>query len=155
MNSLSLKSQMSIYAAQKAQIALFIAKNVIVLAKYSDFADVFSKKLAKVLPKRTKINKHAIKIKNGKQPPYEPIYSLGPVELKTLKTYMKTNLANGFIQSLKSPAGAPIPLVCKPNVSLRLCVNYQNLNNLIIKNWYLLSLIGESLNRLRRAKHFT
>ena len=125
------------------------------LAEYSDFADTFSKKWVKVLLKCTEINKHVIKLKDGKQLSYRPIYSLGPVELQTLKTYIKTNLSNGFIQLLKSPAGALIPFVCKPNNSLRLYVNYQGLNNLTIKNRYLLPLIGKSLNRLGQAKCFT
>ena len=125
MNSLSLGSKIMIHPARETQIALVLAKEVIVLAKYSDFADVFSKELAKRLPERTGINEHAIKLKNRKQPPYGPIYSLGPVKLKTLKTYIETNLANSFIWPLKSPASAPIVFVCKANGSLRLCVDYQ------------------------------
>ena len=93
----SLTSQMSIYSAREAQIALLIAEKVTVPAEYSDFADIFSKESATVLPERTGINEHAIKLEDGKQPPDRPIYSLGPVELETLKTYIKTNLANGFI----------------------------------------------------------
>ena len=124
-------------------------------AKYSDFADVFSKESAEVLPERIGINEHAIKLEDGKQPPYGPIYSLNLVELETLKTYIKTNLANGFIQPSKSPAGAPILIVCKLDGRLRLCVDYQGLNNLTIKNRYLFPLIGESIDRLGRAKHFT
>ena len=89
-----------------------------------------------------------MKWEEGKQPPYGPIYSLGPVELKTLKTYIKTNLANAFIKASKSPADTPILFVCKPNGSLRLCVNYRGLNNLMIKNQYLLPLIDESLDWL-------
>ena len=108
-----------------------------------------------MLPERTGSNEHAIKLENGKQPSYGPIYSLDRVELETLKTYIKTNLANSFIQPSKSPAGTPILFVCKPNGSLQLCVNYQSLNNLTIKNRYPLSLIGESLDRLGRAKRFT
>lgn len=61
-------------------------KAVTVLAKYSDFANVFSKKSAAVLPERTDLNEHTIKLQEGKQPPYGPIYNLKPVELKTLKT---------------------------------------------------------------------
>jgi len=34
-------------------------------------------------------------------------YNLSEFELKTLKTYNKTNLANGFIQLSSSPADAP------------------------------------------------
>ena len=49
------------------------------------------------MPKNTGINKHAIKLEEGKQPFYEPIYSPRPVELETLKTYIKTYLKTGFI----------------------------------------------------------
>ena len=150
-----LTSKMLIHPAQKAQIALLIAKEVIVPAEYSDFADVFSKKSAEMLLKHIGINKHAIKLEDGKQLPHGPIYSLGPMKLKTLKTYIKTNLAYGFIRPSKSPAGAPILFVCKPNSSLQLYVNYQDLNYLTIKNQYLLLLIGESLDWLEQAKSFT
>ena len=87
-----------------------------------------------MLPNWSDINKHAIDLEPGKQPPYGPIYSLGPVELETLKIYIKTNLANGFIRPSKSPVGAPILLVRKLDGSLRLCVDYRGLNNLTIKN---------------------
>ena len=151
----SLTSKMSIHLAWEAQIALLIAEEVTVPAEYSDFADVFSKESVEILPEDTGINEHAIKLEDEKQPPYGPIYSLGPVELKTLKTYIKTNLANSFIWPSKSLAGTPILFVCKPDGSLRLCVNYRGLNNLTIKNRYPLPLIGESLDWLKRAKQFT
>ena len=108
-----------------------------------------------VLPERTELNEHAIDLEDGKQPPYGPIYSLGPVELETLKTYIKTHLKTGFIRPSKSPASAPILFDKKPDGSLRLCVNYQGLNNLTIKNRYPLPLIEESLDRLGQAKRFT
>ena len=60
------------------------------------------------LPEYTGINDHAIELKKGKQPFFGLIYSLGPVELETLKTYIETNLANGFIWPSKSPIGALI-----------------------------------------------
>ena len=108
-----------------------------------------------VLPERIELNEHAIDLEDGKQPPYGPIYSLSPVELETLKIYIKTHLKTGFIWPSKSPAGAPILFNKKPNGSLRLCVDYQGLNNLTIKNRYPLPLIGELLDRLGRAKRFT
>ena len=101
------------------------------------------------------MNEHAIKLEKGKQPLFGPIYSLGPVELEMLKTYIKTNLANGFIRPSKFPAGAPILFDRKPDGSFRLCVDYRGLNNITIKNWYPLPLIGESLNQLGRTKQFT
>ena len=65
-----------------------------VFAKYFDFVDVFSLNLASKLHKHTGINDYTIKLVDGKQSFYRPIYSLGPVGLETLKVYMKTNLAN-------------------------------------------------------------
>ena len=77
------------------------------------------------------------------------------MKLETLKTYIKTNMTNGFIWLFKSPVGAFILFNGKPNGSLRLCVNYQGLNNIIIKNEYPLSLIGKLLDWLGWAKRFT
>ena len=106
-------------------MALLLVKKVTVLTKYSDFANVFLKKSANVLLEQTKVNKPAIKLEKYKQPPYEPIYSLGPpVELKTLKSYIKTNLASSFIRALELLASALILFVRKPNGSLCLFVNY-------------------------------
>ena len=43
----------------------------------------------------------------------------------------------------------------KKNNRLRLCVNYRDLNAIIIKNRHLFSLISETLNRLCESKIFT
>lgn len=72
---------------------------------------LFLEKLAAELSKHTGINNHAINLEEGKQPLYGSIYSLGPMELKILKIYIKTNLINGFIHPSKSSASAPILFV--------------------------------------------
>ena len=95
--SLSLGAKMLVHPAREVQIALLVAKEGTILAEYSDFADVFSKESAAELPERSDIDENAINLELGKQPPYGPIYSQGPVELETLQTYIETNLANGFI----------------------------------------------------------
>ena len=100
------------------------------------------------LLKNTRMNEHIIKLEEDKQPPFRPIFSLGPLELETLKTYIETNLANGFIQSSKSSAKALILFNRKPDRNLRFCVDYWGLNNITIKNQYPLPLIGESLDQL-------
>lgn len=107
------------------------------------------------LPKNTSINEHVIKLVEDKQLPYGPNYSLEPVELKTLKIYIEIYLKNRFIWLFKSPANALIFFNQKPDRSLRLCIDYQSWNNLIIKNWYPFFLINETLNRLGCAKCFT
>ena len=96
-SSLSLGSKITINPATKAQITSLLTEKVTVPAKYLDFADVFSKESAEVFPEQTEVNEQAIKIEKNKQPPYKLLYNLSPIELKTLKTYIKTNLASGFI----------------------------------------------------------
>ena len=151
----SLNLTPGIHPDRAAQIASLLTEEVKIPDEYSDFTDVFSKEKALVLPERIELNEHAIDLENGKQPPYGPIYSLGPVELETLKTYIETHLKTGFIRPSKSLAGAPIFFDKKPNGSLRLCVDYRGLNNLTIKNQYPLPLIDKSLDRLGQAKRFT
>ena len=89
-----------IHPSQAAKISALIPDkaSIKVSPKYADYADVFSFDLAIELSKNTGINEHAIKLQDGKQPPYGPIYSLGPVELETLKIYIKTHLKTGFIR---------------------------------------------------------
>ena len=72
-----------------------------------------------------------------------------------MKTYIKANLGSGYIRLSKSTTGALILFVRKKDDSLCLCVDYQGLNNLMIKNRYPLPLISELLDRLGRVIHFT
>ena len=98
------------------------------------------------------MNEHAIKLINGKQPPYGPIYICSLVGLGTLKTYIKAHLKTWFMRSFKSSANASILFNKKLNGNLHLCVDYQGLNNLMIKHQYSLPLIGESLARFSQTK---
>lgn len=149
-------SEITIHPKRKTQIALLKTKKspVFIPAKYSDFTNIFFKELAKVLIKYIKINTHAINLEEGKQPSYRPIYSLGPVKLKILKTYIKIKLANGFICLSKSPTGVLILFDQKSDGNLQFCIDYQGFNKFTIKNWYPLLFIGEFLNWPGRAKRF-
>ena len=71
-------------------------------------------------------------------------------ELKIFKTYLNKHLINDFIRLFKFFAKISI-LFIKKNENLRLCVDYKNLNNIIIKNRYFLFLINENLNRLNKT----
>jgi hypothetical protein len=72
-----------------------------------------------------------------------------------LHEYLDENLEKGFIQHLKSPTNAPILFVKKKDGSLRICVDYCGLNQLTIKNHYLLPLISRLLDQLSHAKVYT
>ena len=150
-------AEMTIHPAQAAQIVALRQDEASteVPPEYADYADVFSFDLAMELPENIGINEHAIKLEDGKQPPYGPIYSLGPVELETLKTYIKIHLKTGFIRLSKSPAGASILFDKKQDSSFWLYVDYRGINNLTIKNRDPLPIIGEALDWLGRAKQFT
>lgn len=97
-SSLSLKS---IYPDKEAQIASLLIKEVTFLDKYLYLADIFLEQQVLVLSKQTELNQYTIKLQDGKQPLYGPIYNLRLVELKTLKTYIETNQGNNFIQPFK------------------------------------------------------
>ena len=107
------------------------------------------------LPENTSMNKHTIELVEVKQPLYRPIYRLRSVELETLKPYIENHLKTGFIWPSKSPTGTLIFFHQKPDRSFCLRIDYQGLNNLTIKNWYLLPLIRETLDWLDWAKRFT
>ena len=108
----------SVHPSRQAQISSLDVKEVTIPSEYADYTDVFSPDSAAELPEHTGINDHLIDLIDDKQPPYGPIYSLGPVELEMLKTYIETNLANGFIKLSKSPTGALILFIRKKNGSL-------------------------------------
>ena len=77
------------------------------------------------------------------------------MELETLKAYIETYGKTEFIRPFNSPTVATIFFNKKPEGSFCLYVDYRGLNNLTIKNWYLLPLIGKSLDWLGCAKRFT
>ena len=92
-------------------IASLVIEKLTIMDKYFDFADVFWEQKSSMLLKRTEFNQYAIELQDDKQPPYGPIYSLKPMELETLKTCIKANLANGFIWLFKSPTSTSILFV--------------------------------------------
>lgn len=104
------------------------------LPKYSDYINIFSSKLIIEPSKNININKYIIELVEAKQSPYRPIYAFSPVELKTLKAYIKTYLKTKFTKPLKCLIGASIIFDKKPNGRLYLYINNQNSNNLAIKN---------------------
>ena len=76
-------------------------------------------------------------------------------QLEELNKYLEKMLAQGRIVHSKSPAGAPILFVPKPDGKLRLCVDYRQLNKLTILNKYPLPLMTELRERVAGATIFT
>ncbi|GAA5956477.1 hypothetical protein JCM10213_003320 [Rhodosporidiobolus nylandii] len=131
--------------------------------KYHEWLDVFSKQnccSSRVVSKdEREVMKRPydlkIDLEDGKTVPQSKIYPLSATEMDVLADYIETNLRSQFIRPSTSPIGAPILFIKKKDGSLRLCVDYRNLNSVTMKNKYPLPLIDETLNQLSGAKHFT
>jgi hypothetical protein len=59
--------------------------------EYEDYADVFSIEQAGLLPPHHNLE-HRIELKDGKMPPFGPIYALAEKEQQKLRKYLETNL---------------------------------------------------------------
>ena len=66
-------------------------------------------------------------------------------ELKELKAQLKDLLDKGFIRPSITPWSAPVLFLKKNNVSFRMCIYYNQLNKVIIKNNYPLPRIDDCL----------
>ncbi|TYK08309.1 putative gag-pol polyprotein [Cucumis melo var. makuwa] len=75
-------------------------------------------------------------------------------ELKELKVQLQKLLDKGFIRPSVSPWGAPVLFVKKKDGSMRLCIDYRELNNLTIQNCYPLPRIGDLFDQLQGATLF-
>ena len=115
---------------------------------YNRYTDVFLKNLINQLLEN-KSHNYLINLEPDTTILYKSLYNLSETELITLQDYIDTNLLNNFIKSFKSSVRALILFIKKKDNTLRLYVNYRDLNLVIIKNHYLLSLIDESLNHLK------
>lgn len=114
---------LNVHLSWHIQIALPKVKKVTIPSKYTDYINVFFPNFTAKLPKHTGIINHFIDLIDNKQPLYGLIYSLGLMELDILKTYIKTNLVNGFIRLFKSLANISILFVYKKDGSFWLCVD--------------------------------
>jgi len=83
--------------------------------------------------------------------PLGPIYSLLTLELKTLQEFLEENLWIGTICLSKSSCGALVLFVKKKDGTLHLYVDYQDLNQLIHKDYYPIFLLNNLLDTSRKA----
>jgi len=109
---------------------------------YCQYKELFEEKTAGMLAPRRTFH-HTINLKEGAEPPWGPIYPMSAHQLNEMDKYLKKMMAEGKIADCESPYGAPILFVPKPDSSLRLCVDYRNLNKLTILNKYPLRLMDE------------
>ncbi|KAM2088514.1 hypothetical protein ACFX1T_032585 [Malus domestica] len=82
-------------------------------------------------------------------------YRMAPAELRELKIQLQELIDKGFIQPSSSPWGAPVLFVRKKDGTLRLCIDYRQLNRVTIKNRYPLPRIDDLFDQLKGACVFS
>ncbi|WRX07613.1 Reverse transcriptase domain - like 1 [Theobroma cacao] len=80
---------------------------------------------------------------------------MAPTELKELKLQLQELVDKGFIRPSTSPWGAPILFVKKKDSTLRLYIDYRQLNRMTIKNKYPLPRIDDLFDQLQGATVFS
>ena len=98
--------------------------------------------------------KHFIKLMKKKLSRIDLIYKMSQNEFATIRDYLISALKKKWIRSLSNLIKAFVLFMKKSDKILRLCVNYRELNEIIIKNKYSLSLLFKTLKRFIHARYF-
>ena len=118
-----------------------------------EFPDVFPDDILGLPPGRA--IEFVIELIPGTKPIYIPPYRMAPTELKELKAQLEELLNKGFIRPSTSPWGAPVLFVKKNDGSLRLCIDYRQLNRATIHNQYPLPRIDELFDQLQGSRVYS
>nr|GEW11770.1 putative reverse transcriptase domain-containing protein [Tanacetum cinerariifolium] len=91
----------------------------------------------------------------GAAPVARAPYRLAPSEMKELSKQLQELSKKGFIRPSSSPWGAPVLFVKKKDGSFRMCIDYQELNKLTVKNRYPLQRIDDLFNQLQGSSIYS
>jgi hypothetical protein len=132
--------------ANRAKINQLGASQGLEVPVVNEFPNVFPKKLLGVSPDRD--IEFVIELKPGTAPIYKTPFRMITPELAELKEHIRELLEKGFICPSSSLWGAPVIFVPKKDGTQRLCVDYRALNEVTVKNKYLLPRIDDLFNQL-------
>ena len=82
-------------------------------------------------------------------------HRMAPVALQELRVQLQGLLDKGFIKPSTSPWGTPVLFVKKKGKTLRLCIDYRQLNRVTVKNRYPLSRIDDLFDQLRGVRVYS
>eukprot|EP00253_Pinus_taeda_P010363 PITA_10363 len=118
-----------------------------------EFVDVFPEEIPG-LPPRRDID-FTIELVPGAAPVSRAPYRMSIPELTELKMQLQELLEKNYIRPSVSPWGAPVLFVKKKDNTLRMCIDYRQLNKLTIKNKYPLPRIDELFDQVKGATVFS
>jgi hypothetical protein len=119
----------------------------------NEFPEVFPNEIPDVPPEREV--EFSIDLVLGTKPVSMAPYCMSAVELAELKKQLEDLLDKKFVRPSVSPWGAPVLLVKKKDGSMRLCIDYRQLNKVTIKNRYPLPRIDDLMDQLVGARVFS
>ena len=100
-------------------------------------------------------HKHPIVLKEGAQPMCQGPYRYPFYQKNEIEKIVKELLSVGSIRNSSSPFASPVLLVRKANGSWRMCIDYGALNNITVKDKFLIPIIDELLDELNEAAFFS
>ncbi|RVW14025.1 Transposon Ty3-I Gag-Pol polyprotein [Vitis vinifera] len=118
-----------------------------------EYPDVFLEDLSGLPPEREV--EFTIDLVPGTSPMSKAPYRMAPVELKELKVQLQELLDKGFIRPSVSAWGTPVLFVKKKDGSMRLCIDYRELNKVTVRNKYPLPRIDDLFDQLQGAYVFS
>src|SRR5258708_10680401 len=140
--------------AEEAQAQQACLSRSAIPEQYKDFADVFLEEAFAHLPP-CKAWDHAIDLHHNAKLPRGRTFPLSLAEQNELDEFLRKNLANRRICLPKPLIRAPVFFVKKKEGSLCLVHDYWKLNEITVKNSYLLRLVSDMLTRLHDVEWFT
>ena len=100
-----------------------------------EFRDIFPDEIPRLPPKRD--IDFTIKLVPRAAPVSKTPYRMSTPEMLELKMQLQELLEKKYIRLSVSPWGAPVLFVKKKDGTLRLCIDYRQLNKVTVKNKYL------------------
>jgi hypothetical protein len=120
---------------------------------FHDFIDVFVDDIPELIPRRE--IEFYIDLLPGLAPISKSHYRMSLSELTEPKIQLQELLDKEYIRSSVSPWGAPVLFVKNKDETLRLCIDYRQLNKMTIKNKYPLHRINDLFDQVGGAKIFS
>ncbi|GJT12272.1 putative reverse transcriptase domain-containing protein [Tanacetum coccineum] len=118
-----------------------------------DFPEVFPEDLLGLPSAR--LVEFQIDLIPGAAPVAQAPYRLAPFEIKELSEQLQELSDKGVIRPSSSLWGAPVLFVKKKDGSFRMCIDYRELNKLIVKNRYPLPRIDDLFDQLQGSSMYS
>ncbi|UYV77341.1 hypothetical protein LAZ67_15000553 [Cordylochernes scorpioides] len=115
----------------------------------SNYYDIFSSKLSP-----TNLTKHEINIKDNNPIKHKP-YRVSSAKRKIIEEQIQDMLHEGVIRPSSSPWAFPVKIVKKKDGSWRFRIDYRKLDDITVKDVYLIPRVDDVMDTLQGSKYFS